>query len=184
MKIYTGGGDSGETALFGGGRVGKGDVRVEAMGGVDELNATLGWAATLLSEDSGRARIEAVQHDLFAVGAELATPRDGEERRARGTPGLARARVAELEDWIDELVAGLPELRAFVIPGGTPAGAALHLARTVCRRAERAVVRLSESSPVEGQILAYLNRLSDLLFTLARHENHLAGTGDIEWVKP
>ena len=184
MKIYTRGGDGGETSLFGGARVGKGHVRVEALGAVDELNATIGWAATPLTDPPTREGLEAVQHDLFAIGAELAPPPAREGRARPATPGMASGRTAELEAWIDEVVAEVPELRAFVIPGGSPAGAALHLARTVCRRAERAVVRLTELDDVDDAVMAYLNRLSDLLFTLARRENHRQGAGDIEWVKP
>ncbi|HET9948402.1 MAG TPA: cob(I)yrinic acid a,c-diamide adenosyltransferase [Longimicrobiales bacterium] len=185
MKIYTRTGDRGDTALFGAGRVGKGHVRVEAMGSVDELNAVLGWVLAQPLSAAERGRLERVQHDLFALGAELATPEPPEGRPRPRTPGLGEGRVEELERWIDEVTAGLPELTAFVLPGGVPAAAALHLARTVCRRAERAVVRLAEAEPgsVDAAVLAYLNRLSDLLFTLARAENHHSGAGDVEWDK-
>lgn len=181
MKIYTRGGDTGETGLFGGGRTGKGHERIEALGAVDELNAALGWANTQLSGDRLQECLEQVQHDLFAIGAHLAVPT---EKGAAPDANLLLGRVEVLERWIDELDEGLPELRAFVIPGGAPAAAGLHLARTVCRRAERALVRLSQSYEVDESILAYVNRLSDLLFMLARQENQSAGTGDIEWVKP
>ena len=184
MKIYTRGGDEGETSLFGAGRVGKGHPRVEAMGAVDELNAMIGWAVTQLGAGPSRDGLEALQHDLFALGAELATPAPREGRARPSTPPLPGARVPEMERWIDEAAAELPELQAFVLPGGSPPAAALHLARTVCRRAERAVVRLSESEAVAEVVLVYLNRLSDLLFMLARLENHRAGTGDVEWRKP
>ena len=184
MKIYTRTGDQGETSLFGAGRVGKGHVRVEAFGTVDELNAAIGWAATRVSDRTTRERLEALQHDLFAIGAELATPPAAEGRVRPDTPGWSGGRTAEMEGWIDEAVAELPELRAFVLPGGTSGASALHVARTMCRRSERAVVRLAESEEVSEEVLAYLNRLSDLLFTLARCENYRAGVGDVEWVKP
>ena len=183
MKIYTRGGDGGETALFGGGRVGKGHARVGAMGDVDELNATLGWALTEVVDVLVRARLESIQHDLFALGAELAAHQPEPGRTKPQTPGLPTGRTAELEGWIDEAETELPPLTAFVLPGGVPAAAALHLARTVCRRAERSVVTLSESESVEPAVVAYLNRLSDLLFVLARGENHRAGSGDVEWIK-
>ena len=184
MRIYTRGGDEGETSLFGAGRVGKGHPRVEAMGTVDELNAALGWAVTQLAPGRSRDGLEALQHDLFALGAELATPAPREGRSRPSTPPLPGGRIGEMERWIDDVAAELPELRAFVLPGGSPSAAALHLVRTVCRRAERAVVRLSETEGVPDVVLAYLNRLSDLLFMLARLENHRAGTGDVEWRKP
>lgn len=183
MKIYTRTGDAGQTGLFGGGRVAKSHARVEAMGGVDELNAALGWAITQMGEGPGRERLEALQHELFTLGAELATPAPVGSRRRPETPEIGDDRVAALEVWIDEVDRELPALEAFVLPGGAPGAAALHLARTVCRRAERAVVRLGEAEPVRSTVVAYLNRLSDLLFTLARWENRLAGRGDVEWRK-
>jgi cob(I)alamin adenosyltransferase len=184
VKIYTRGGDEGETSLFGGGRSGKGHIRVEAMGAVDELNATLGWAVAQLDAGSSRERLEALQHDLFAIGSELATPAPKEGRSRPVTPSLPEGRPAEMEAWIDEASVDLPPLQAFVLPGGVPSAAAIHLARTVCRRAERAVVRLAEAEKVPALVLVYLNRLSDLLFTFARLENHRAGAGDVEWRKP
>ena len=183
MKIYTRGGDGGETSLFGAGRVGKGHPRVEAMGAVDELNATIGWVVTELAPGASQDRLEQLQHDLFALGAELATPtlKDGRSRPAM--PPLPEGRTSEMEQWIDEADAELPALEAFVLPGGVPSAAALHLARTVCRRAERAVARLAEAEELPPVLLVYLNRLSDLLFVLARLENHRAGAGDVEWKK-
>lgn len=184
MKIYTRGGDSGETSLFGGGRVGKGELRVEAMGAVDELNAVLGWAVAHLPEGRARDGLRGVQHDLFTIGAGLAT-RPPRGRRARPeTPELPERRVVDLEAWIDEVTEGLPELTAFILPGGVPTAAALHVARTVCRRGERAVARLAAAEDVASDVLPYLNRLSDLLFTLARDENRRAGSGDVPWQKP
>jgi cob(I)alamin adenosyltransferase len=184
MKIYTRTGDEGETLLFGGGRVRKHDARVEAYGNVDELNSVLGWALTQLEDPSSRERLSQIQHDLFALGAELATPPQVGNRPRPETPALPLERVAMMEGWIDEADLELPELRAFVLPGGTGGAAALHLARTVCRRAERSVVRLAEMESVSTDIITYLNRLSDLLFVLARLENQRAGLDDVRWVKP
>lgn len=183
MKIYTRTGDGGQTALFGGGRVPKDAARVEAYGTVDELNAVLGWSLTVVADPSSKERLEAVQHDLFALGSALATPPPAEGRRSPVTPDLPVRRVEEMERWIDEADAVLPPLKAFVLPGGSPSAAALHVARTVCRRAERAVVGLARVEHVDEAVTIYLNRLSDLLFTLARLENFRAGRGDVEWVK-
>ena len=184
MKIYTRTGDDGGTALFGGGRVRKHDPRVEAYGSVDELNSMLGWALTQLEDETVRQRLELVQHDLFALGAELATPPAAEKRTRPEVPVLPLERVSAMEEWIDEADRTLPPLRAFILPGGSQGAAALHVARTVCRRAERAVVALAEDAPVDADILTYLNRLSDVLFTFARVENGRAGRPDVEWVKP
>jgi len=184
MKIYTRTGDEGETALFGGGRVSKAEVRVQAYGEVDELNACLGWAITQVASEPIRDRLQQVQHDLFVVGAHLATPEPRPGRRRPETPALPGARVAQMEAWMDEAERELPALTAFVLPGGTPGAAALHMARTVCRRAERGVVALAAAEPVDGEVLQYLNRLSDLLFVFARLENHRAGSADVEWAQP
>jgi len=184
MKIYTRAGDDGRTALFGGGRVPKSHARVEAYGTLDELNAVLGAARNRISDGDTLGRLERVQHDLFTLGADLATPPAREGRSRPSTPPLPVERVAEMEEWIDEATSELPSLRAFVLPGGSEGAAALHLARTVCRRAERSVVELAEVEPVSDGVVRYLNRLSDLLFTLARLENHRAGRADLEWSKP
>jgi cob(I)alamin adenosyltransferase len=184
MKIYTRTGDKGETALFGGGRVPKGHGRVEAYGTVDELNAVIGFACTQVRDASIAERLERLQHDLFALGADLATPPARGGRKRPATPDVPEERIAEMEGWIDEADAELPALRAFVLPGGTAGAAALHVARTVCRRAERAAVRLAADEPVGELVIPFLNRLSDLLFTLARLENHRGGQGDVEWRKP
>jgi cob(I)alamin adenosyltransferase len=183
MKIYTRTGDAGETALFGGGRVSKNHERVVAYGTVDELNAVVGWSVTAAADPEIGARLSSVQHDLFAVGAELATPRRADGGRHRHVPPFPSARIAEMERWIDEADAELPALSEFVLPGGTPGAAALHLARTVCRRAERAVVRLAERDEIDPDAVPFLNRLSDLCFTLARLENHRAGVPDVTWRK-
>lgn len=184
MKIYTRTGDDGQTALFGGGRVPKDALRVIAYGTVDELNAVLGWSLTVMADGRSRSRLEAIQHDLFAIGSALATPPPAEGRRSPVIPDVPVDRVAEMETWIDEADGQLPELRAFVLPGGSEGAAALHVARTVCRRAERTVVALARNEEVADGITVYINRLSDLLFTLARLENVRAGRGDTEWVKP
>ena len=181
-RIYTRTGDEGETGLFGGGRVPKHHARVRAYGEVDELNAAIGWALARLPRDQSRLRerLTLVQGDLFALGAHLATPADARSRDH--IPPLPEERPSEMEHWIDEAEEELSPLRSFILPGGSDAGAALHLARTVCRRAERAVVALAEAVEIDPAIVVYLNRLSDLLFTLARLANHRAGVPDVPWV--
>jgi len=184
MKIYTRTGDEGTTALFGGVRVSKDHSRVKAYGTVDELNATVGQAVTLVEDDELLERLERIQHDLFALGAVLATATSDESRsRPKGLPELPVGRIEEMEGWIDDASEELPPLRAFVLPGGSPGAASLHLARTVCRRAERAVVQLATREEVDENIVVYLNRLSDLFFTWARLSNHRSGTPDVEWRK-
>ncbi len=181
MRIYTRTGDSGETGLFGGGRVPKNDARVSAYGDVDELNAVLGVAGAAVQDESIRALLASIQPDLFVVGAHLATPETTRGKRP-ALPALPAQRVAELERRIDEAEAELPPLDAFVMPGGSRGGAALHHARTVCRRAERAVVALAGAQAIDGDVLVYLNRLSDLLFVLARLENLRAGVEERRWL--
>ena len=181
MRIYTKTGDTGQTGLFGGGRVPKDDLRVEAYGDVDELNAVIGMARCIQVMPRIDEVLVPIQRDLFAIGALLATP-DREKMAAH----LAKARIdddriAGLEQAIDDGEAELEPLRAFIIPGGTPKAAALHVARTVCRRAERHVVRLQRDVELPALAIIYLNRLSDLLFTLARVANHHAGTGEVTW---
>lgn len=206
QRIYTGTGDEGDTGLFGGGRVPKSDPRVAAYGAVDELNATIGWALSQVREPVLTERLAKLQPDLFAIGAHLATV---VRRRAPQPklPPLPVARIAEIEHWIDDAEAGLPALRAFVMPGGSPGGAALHVARTTCRRAERDVVRLARADEaavevaadeaaadaavdeaagahggVDASIIVYLNRVSDLLFVWARRENMHAGADEQQWL--
>jgi cob(I)alamin adenosyltransferase len=180
QRIYTRTGDRGDTGLFGGGRVPKHHMRVEAYGTVDELNACIGWALTVIADATIAGRLLLVQPDLFAIGAHLATaPR--EDRNAPQLPPLPESRIAELEHWIDDAEETLPELRSFILPGGTAGAAALHVARTVCRRAERRVVELGARESLPDSLVIYLNRLSDLLFVWARRENHAAGKSDIEW---
>jgi cob(I)alamin adenosyltransferase len=178
QRIYTRTGDEGKTGLFGGGRVSKANTRVEAYGAVDELNAVVGMALAQELEPVMEALLREMQADLFAIGAHLATPGGRAESHL---PPLPSARIAEWEEWIDRAEDRLAPLRAFILPGGTRAAAALHLARTVCRRAERRVVALMESDSVDAIILVYLNRLSDLLFVAARVENARAGVDDMRW---
>lgn len=181
FRIYTRTGDSGETGLFGGGRTSKANPRVEAYGDVDELNAAIGAALLTVRDEQVRSVAAGIQPDLLVLGAHLATPPPRPHRRRPELPRLPEGRVAELEQWIDRAEDEMPELRAFILPGGSTGGAALHLARTVCRRAERRVVALAAAEPVDPWILTYLNRLSDLLFDLARLENHRAGTPETRW---
>lgn len=167
---------------MGGGRVAKDHVRVAAYGDVDETSAAIGVARATAPRDLADALLGAVQQDLFAIGAALATPEPGRlKARQREKMVVAPERVAALEQAIDGADAELPPLAAFVLPGGSPKAAALHLARTVCRRAERAVVRLSRDEAVPDEIVVYLNRLSDLLFTLARVANRRAGVAETPW---
>ena len=180
MKIYTRTGDCGTTGLLGGERVGKSDGRVEAYGTVDELNAVIGWATAELDDREIAARLELIQRDLFAVGASLAVGRLA-RRKKRLVPDLPVTRVEEMERWMDAAEAELVSLGGFILPGGVRGAAALHVARTVCRRAERSVVALSVATDVDPDILRYLNRLADLLFVLARLANARAGGEDRLW---
>jgi cob(I)alamin adenosyltransferase len=179
MRIYTRGGDAGTTALFGGERVPKASVRVGAYGSVDEANAQLGAARAALEDGELDALLHELQNALFEVGADLATP-EGAAARAHLTP-LDGADTARLEAWIDRFDAQLPPLRRFVLPGGHPAAAGLHVARTVVRRAEREVVALAEAEAVNEHVVVFLNRLSDLLFVLARLVNARAGVPEAPW---
>jgi cob(I)alamin adenosyltransferase len=183
VKLYTKTGDEGRTSLFGGARVPKNEPRVDAYGHVDELNAQLGVAIQLVPTESAwsmlRARLSQLQRELFTLGADLATPLDAPHRQKLSP--IEAGHVARLESWIDEACAPLPELRGFVLPGGHPAAAALHVARTITRRAERAVAAAMSSAAVNPHALVYLNRLSDLLFAWARLANQLAGIEDVLW---
>jgi len=180
VKIYTRRGDAGETDLFGGLRVSKDDARVEAYGAVDELNAAVGLAAATTGCDDLRAALRDIQSALLDLGSYLAAP-DARRREKGGVGGVADDDVDSLERHIDSLEAELAPLQRFILPGGTPAAAVLHLARTVCRRAERRVVALHRAAPQSEAALRYVNRLSDLLFVMARVENHRAGLADVEW---
>ena len=179
MKIYTRTGDDGTTGLIGGRRVRKSDLRIECYGTVDELNAAVGVAAAA-APSSLAAQLRAVQNDLFVIGSHLAAPADGAPANV-ALPPLDEAGAARLESEIDAAEAALPPLRNFILPGGAEASARLHLARTVCRRAERLVVALAEERALPPTILLYLNRLSDWLFVMARRANHNAGVEDVPW---
>ena len=181
MKIYTKTGDTGQTGLFGGGRVSKDDLRVEAYGDVDELNAVLGMARCIEIMPRIDEVLVPIQRDLFAIGALLATPDRDRMASHLEKARIDDARISELEHAIDDGESELEPLHAFIVPGGTPKAAALHVARTVCRRAERHVVRLQRDVELPPIAIIYLNRLSDLLFTLARLANRRAGAGEVTW---
>jgi len=183
MKIYTRTGDDGDTALFGGGRVPKSHIRVEAYGGVDELNAALGLVGSTVEDEGIRGKVERVQQDLFTLGSSLATPGSEDGSAKVVIPPLPLRRIEEMEDWIDAAGEETPPLTNFILPGGSQGAASLHLARTVCRRVERGVVRLASVESIDPVVLRYLNRLSDLLFALARLENHRGGVPDTLWQK-
>ena len=181
MRIYTKTGDKGDTGLFGGGRVAKDDPRVDAYGEIDELNAVLGMARSVEMMPRIDEVLLPVQRDLFAIGGHLATPDPEKVATALEKAELSAERVSQFEQVMDAADQELPPLRAFVLPAGTPKAAALHLARTVCRRAERSVVHLAHETAVPALFVVYLNRLSDFLFTLARLANHRDGAGDVTW---
>ncbi len=181
MKIYTKTGDAGETGLFGGGRVGKDHPRVEAYGDVDELNAVIGMARSAEPLPRIDEVLVPVQRDLFSVGAILATPKLEKMREQLEKARVDEARIAELEGAIDACERELDPLRSFIVPGGTQKAAALHVARTVCRRAERRVVHLQHEVEIPEIVVRYLNRLSDLLFMLARVANRHSGRGEVTW---
>lgn len=178
MKLYTRTGDAGETSLFGAERLSKADPRVDAYGDVDELNAWVGFVRAMHADPDIDAVLVAIQRDLFAVGSQVADP--GEKLPGRITKAfLSDADVARLEQLIDRFETELPPLTRFILSGGSPAGAAAHVCRTICRRAERRIVGLLPA--VDAVIVRYINRLSDLLFVLARVINHRAGIRDVEW---
>jgi len=182
--IYTRSGDTGTTGLFGGGRVPKDHPRVVAYGEVDELNSTIGVALAFLPNKLLADTLSEVQNELFNIGAELASE-SGAEKAANYARAFtdAGAKTAALEHLMDELDAALPPLTTFILPSGSQAGALLHLCRTVCRRAERAVVTLGHQEQVNPDLARYLNRLSDLLFVMARHVNHADGRPETQWRK-
>ena len=183
-KLYTRTGDTGETSLFGGRRVSKDDPRVVAYGDIDELNSVLGVAASFIRQPKVLGIIHEIQNELFNIGAELAS--DKPVRRAKRTSDVYRlepAKTQHLERLIDEYDARVPPLRTFVLPSGATSASFLHLARTVCRRAERNVVALNHKEAVNPEVLAYLNRLCDLLFALARYLNKSARRAELLWRK-
>jgi len=181
MKIYTRTGDTGQTSLFGGGRVDKHHLRVAAYGDIDEMNSVLGTAIACEPQEFEAPFLEAIQRDLFSIGGQLATPNPEKMQPALDKAGLSVSRISEFEAFIDSADTELPTLEAFVLPAGTMKAVLFHHARTVCRRAERAVVALSREDTVPEPIVAYLNRLSDVLFTLARLANHRANVPDQTW---
>lgn len=178
MKIYTRTGDDGTTSLFSGGRVRKDHLRVEAYGTVDELNSVLGVVRTHAPAPDLDSWLVQIQNQLFHLGSDLATPLDA---KADWVVRVEESAVTWLEETIDAMTAVLPELKHFILPGGTPAAAHLHIARTVCRRAERITVGLAEHEPLGAWTIQYLNRLSDWLFTAARYANQQAGMAESEW---
>ena len=179
MKIYTKTGDSGQTGLFGGPRVSKDAPRIEAYGAIDELNAAIGWSRANAPPPEIDAWLLRLQHSLFVLGAELATP----DPAAKGVTMVGESDCQELEQAIDRFEAPLPPLKQFILPGGSACAAALHLARTICRRAERRLVTLTGHEKISPWTLVYVNRLGDLLFTLARAANQAAGAPDVPWEK-
>jgi len=178
-KIYTRTGDDGETGLGSGARVRKDHPRVEAYGAVDEVNAALGVALATSPHADLAAALRAIQNELFHAGADLCIPEDA---KAAGVgPRIEPRHTRGLETLIDRLNAELPPLENFVLPGGTPAAAQLHLARTICRRAEREVLRLAAAEAINPEIVRYLNRLSDALFVMSRYDNRAAGVAEPVW---
>jgi len=176
MKLYTKTGDKGLTGLFGGVEVAKDHPRVCAYGQVDETNAAIGVATTACNDAETIDKLREVQRDLFTVGAVLATPNPKDN-----APAITEDQIARVEGWIDRADGQVPALTGFILPGGTEEAVRLHMARTICRRAERSVAALISSEPVDGRVLVYLNRLGDLLFVLARCANHRAGVADFIW---
>lgn len=179
MKIYTGTGDKGTTSLVGGKRVSKTDIRLEAYGGVDELNSTLGLLATYLSTAADRENILWLQNRLFSVGGALAT--DTSTTRVPDNCHIADEEITRLEEMIDAAGEGLPQQRSFILPGGSRGSAVCHIARTVCRRVERSILRMNETIPVAPNLLVFINRLSDYLFVMSRRINFLDNTPEFYW---
>jgi len=181
LKIYTKTGDTGDTSLFGGDRVRKNSRRIEAYGTVDELNSAVGFARAASRLESITKYLETVQHDLFTLGADLATPLNKENARIER---VSSAMVDVLEAGIDAMEAEMPPIKYFILPGGSELASRLHLCRTVCRRAERAIVALADGERILDEDILYINRLSDFLFVIARYANYLEGVPDIPWKSP
>lgn len=179
MNLYTKNGDDGSTGLFGGDRVKKNDPRVTAYGEVDELNAVIGTVIASCDDEPTNKKLRHIQSELFTLGAQLATPDN-----QKSSTTINNKHIQQLENWIDEAVAQVEEMKNFILPGGTVVAAGLHLARTVCRRAERATVTLSQQQSVEPKTIIYMNRLSDFLFAQARYANKRDGVEDIPWIAP
>ncbi|MBZ4188200.1 cob(I)yrinic acid a,c-diamide adenosyltransferase [Niabella beijingensis] len=179
FRIYTKTGDKGKTALIGGTKVSKAHLRIEAYGNVDELNSFIGLCSDALHDAAGKKILQEIQDRLFTAGAVLA--QDPGKHTKMQLPDLHETDIELLEQEIDRMTAVLPEMKSFIVPGGSIAVSYLHVARCICRRAERSCVRLQEEEPVAEIVIKYLNRLSDYLFTLARYTGHLAGIADIPW---
>jgi cob(I)alamin adenosyltransferase len=182
MKLYTKTGDSGETSLFGGKRVAKDNIRIQACGTVDELNSVLGLAIAELKSEEVKKIIVHIQNDLFETGSDLASPLEN-INSSHHISRITENHSIQIEKIIDDFDAKLSPLTNFILPGGIKGAAYLHLARTVCRRAEREIITLSKDEKINSQIMIYLNRLSDLLFVLARYENQINGVKEIPWNK-
>ena len=180
MKIYTKSGDQGETSLFGGQRVSKTHARIDAYGTIDELNSALGIVRTCTMAQTLEPLLKRLQNELFVLGSDLATPLEKNSRIHR----ITQAHVDQLEQDIDHLEASLKPLKTFILPGGSQESAYLHLARTICRRAERIVISCNKSEKISAESLIYLNRLSDLLFVMARYQNHTRNIDDVPWKSP
>jgi len=182
MKIYTKTGDKGETSLFGAGRVSKDNIRIEAFGTVDELNSFIGLVITESKNDEVKQTLIKIQNQLFNLGSDLATPNEMESQNI-SIPRITDEDYKYIEQQIDFFSDKLDELKFFILPGGTRAASILHIARTICRRAERRVVALNNTVKINSNIIIFLNRISDLLFVLARYENKISGINDIKWGK-
>ena len=184
MKIYTKTGDKGETSLYGGTRVSKAAARVESYGTLDELNAFIGLAKAEISDEKVLSQLQKIQFDLFTVGSEAATPTDKlilANGKNRLDLMISEKEILELEHWMDDLDAELEPLQFFILPSGGKAAASIHVCRTVCRRAERAMVHLNETEEVRPELIKYLNRLSDYLFILARYISKISGEKEEYW---
>ena len=182
MKIYTKGGDNGETGLFGGERVSKDSPRIEAYGTVDELNSFIGLALIEAKDSEVKKLLEKIQNILFILGSDLSAP-NNEKNKNQNIPRISKIHYEEIEKEIDKFDSHLDELRNFILPGGCKSAALLHICRTICRRAERKVVALNNIVNLNPDIVILLNRLSDLFFVLARFENKVSGIEDVEWQK-
>jgi cob(I)alamin adenosyltransferase len=181
MKIYTKGGDKGETGLHGGKRVSKDIIRIEAYGTIDELNSFIGLADTEIKDQKVKTVLNKIQNYLFVLGADLSSP-EIEENKKKNIPRITEEHCTELEKEIDHFDALNEELRNFILPGGDKGASLLHVCRTICRRGERQVVTLNKQEIIGKNIIIFLNRLSDLFFVLARYQNKVSGVPDIKWI--
>ena len=181
MKIYTKGGDKGETALHGGKRVSKDNERIEAYGTIDELNSFIGLAATEIKDQKIKSLLDKIQNYLFVLGADLSSP-EIEENKKKNIPRITEEHCNDLEKEIDHYDSLNEELRHFILPGGDKGASLLHVCRTICRRGERKVVSLNKEEKIGNNIIIFLNRLSDLFFVLARYQNKISGVPDIKWI--